>query len=354
VECCEGLIEIGNTYPEDHTCHVLFGNFPLCSACCDENCDDWENSCNCPEDCGPCVEEGGTIPVIPDPPVCCLGLELIPPMDPNWFGIHGYCTANCGDGVCDPEIETSYNCPEDCPCVGEGGSIPVIPYPPECCPGLELIPPMCPGWLGIHGYCTANCGDGVCDPEIETDYNCPEDCPAGGPGGATTYCFSGCGELGHGPQTCTMFHADSGESFAVGNTGGFWIGDYVYVAGLVVEDSLLCWPPVVPAVEDNAISACFAGCGVLGRGPQNCSIVFHADSGGTFTLDNVGSFTLGDRVYVTGAVNEDSMDCWPVTTPAIEDNTIRSCPTGYDVLQAEIWPQARSEPEPPRVVTVIR
>ncbi|UCG16430.1 MAG: DUF333 domain-containing protein, partial [Phycisphaerales bacterium] len=80
VECCEGLIEIGNTYPEDHTCHVLFGNFPLCSACCDENCDDWENSCNCPEDCGPCVEEGGTIPVIPDPPACCLGLELIPPM----------------------------------------------------------------------------------------------------------------------------------------------------------------------------------------------------------------------------------------------------------------------------------
>ena len=70
-----------------------------------------------------------------------------------------------------------------------------------------------------------------------------------------------------------MFHADSGESFAVGNTGGFWIGDYVYVAGLVVEDSLLCWPPVVPAIEDN---------------------------------------------------------------------TIRSCPTGYDVVQPRIWPKGRS------------
>ena len=177
VECCEGLVEIPNAYSQDHVCQYLLGAFSLCSDCGNGICEDWENSCNCPEDCGPCVEEGGSIPVIPDPPVCCFGLELIPPKSPDLLGSYGYCTANCGDGICDPEIETNYNCPADCPCVGEGGSIPVIPDPPACCPGLELIPPKYPNWYGIYGYCTANCGNGVCDSAIETAYNCPEDCP---------------------------------------------------------------------------------------------------------------------------------------------------------------------------------
>ena len=135
VVCCEGLVEIDNAYVEDYVCYPLLGAFALCSACGDEACDDWENSCNCPEDCGPCVGEGGAIPTILDPPACCPGLELIPPKSPQWLGIHGYCTANCGDGVCDPVIESGFNCPADCTCVGEGGTIPVIPDSPECCPG---------------------------------------------------------------------------------------------------------------------------------------------------------------------------------------------------------------------------
>ena len=113
VVCCDGLVEIPNAYPVHDACALEFG-FHLCSACGDGFCDDWENACNCPEDCGPCVEEGGTVPVILHPPPCCLGLELIPPKYPSWFGIYGYCTAFCGDGTCDPEIETGYNCPQDC------------------------------------------------------------------------------------------------------------------------------------------------------------------------------------------------------------------------------------------------
>ncbi|MFH1308170.1 MAG: hypothetical protein ABIH72_04930 [archaeon] len=73
---------------------------------------------------------------------------------------------------------------EECPdvivvdgesCVQEGGSIPVIENPPECCEGLDLIPPQQEEWVGISGFCTANCGDGECG-EIETEYNCPVDC----------------------------------------------------------------------------------------------------------------------------------------------------------------------------------
>lgn len=63
-----------------------------------------------------CKKEGESIPVIADPPECCTGLELIPPKEEMIVGISGYCTAECGNGTCDG-IESSYNCPEDC--VGE-------------------------------------------------------------------------------------------------------------------------------------------------------------------------------------------------------------------------------------------
>jgi hypothetical protein len=63
------------------------------------------------------------------------------------------------------------------PCKGEGGAIPVIADPPECCAGLTLIPPKEAGIVGISGYCTAKCGNGTCD-AIESEYNCPTDCRA--------------------------------------------------------------------------------------------------------------------------------------------------------------------------------
>lgn len=113
VECCEGLVELANAVPVEYACVHLFG-FSLCSACDDGVCDDWENSCNCPQDCAACIGEGGTILGIPDPPPCCEGLELIPPRSPAWSGLQGYCTARCGDGACDPGIESAYNCPQDC------------------------------------------------------------------------------------------------------------------------------------------------------------------------------------------------------------------------------------------------
>ena len=60
-----------------------------------------------------CKAEGQTIPVIPNPPVCCTGLTLIPPKT-QLEGISGICTAKCGNGVCNSETESSLNCPQDC------------------------------------------------------------------------------------------------------------------------------------------------------------------------------------------------------------------------------------------------
>ena len=69
-------------------------------------------------------------------------------------------------------------------CKKEGEAIPVIPNPPECCEGLILIPPKSPDIVGITGICTAKCGNGICDSETETDYNCPQDCEESAPIGA--------------------------------------------------------------------------------------------------------------------------------------------------------------------------
>lgn len=137
-------------------------------------------------------------------------------------------------------------------------------------------------------------------------------------------CFSGCGVLARGPQTCLVLQTDSGESYPVENTGEFWLGDYVYVSGPINEESQQCFPLITPGIENNTISACFSGCGVLARGPQTC-LILHADSGEAYPVDNTGGFWEGDYVYVSGPINEESLQCFPLIMPGIEDNEIAPC-----------------------------
>ncbi|TFG35950.1 MAG: VWA domain-containing protein, partial [Parcubacteria group bacterium] len=61
-----------------------------------------------------CKQEGESVPVIESPPACCSELELIPPKEEATLGSMGICTKKCGDGTCDSETESSYNCSEDC------------------------------------------------------------------------------------------------------------------------------------------------------------------------------------------------------------------------------------------------
>jgi len=176
-KCCEGLTLIDPRYETDQT-------YGICTAKCgDGTCDSkTETEYNCSKDCKietECYKEGETIPVVPDANDCCEGLELIDPME-KVDGIAGICTAKCGNGICNPQTENDFNCPQDCEkeeaCIPEGLPIPVIPNAPDCCSGLTLIPPMEKDMLGISGFCTAKCGDGDCDDLIESNYNCPADC----------------------------------------------------------------------------------------------------------------------------------------------------------------------------------
>ncbi len=94
-----------------------------------------------------CKKEGETIPVIPNPPECCAGLSLIKPRQQNIIGISGICTSKCGNGKCDNETESEYNCPGDCQ------------TRPEC---PQYMPPA-PGW----------CANGTVVPQEADANGCP-------------------------------------------------------------------------------------------------------------------------------------------------------------------------------------
>ncbi|RLG14487.1 MAG: hypothetical protein DRN71_03015, partial [Candidatus Nanohalarchaeota archaeon] len=86
----------------------------------------------------------------------------------------------CSDGVC-ASGESIASCPKDCTnfrCIEEGESMPAISNRFQCCGSLKLIKPRSRSVTGSSGICTARCGNGACDSDVETDYNCPEDCKA--------------------------------------------------------------------------------------------------------------------------------------------------------------------------------
>jgi len=137
--------------------------------------------------------------------------------------------------------------------------------------------------------------------------------------------FEGPGTMAHGPQSCILvFTADSGETYTLDETDDFWWQDRVYVTGPVDEESMDCFPVKIPAIRENTIQPYFEGSGTMAIGPQSCTLIFVADAGQGYKLDDTGDFLWGDRVYVTGAVDLDSLACWPVTMPAIRDNTIQA------------------------------
>lgn len=49
--CCEGLLKIPVKDYKDGECYNLFDVGTVCSECGNSICEEWENKCNCPEDC---------------------------------------------------------------------------------------------------------------------------------------------------------------------------------------------------------------------------------------------------------------------------------------------------------------
>ena len=209
----------------------------------EEVCDEIDNNCDDQVDEGceepGCVDEGGSVPIVPDTPECCEGLSKIPCDAPGDDGLcmacdgASFCTF-CGDGECN-EPENLCNCADDCDdeppppneceeeaggachpmsadkpgagcpegtysvqadgcaeaelccvdkpgeCFGEGEGFTDFDYEDKCCPGLT---PVADCMLNPDGSCSCPkcpcyvctyCGDGECGVG-ETACTCPEDC----------------------------------------------------------------------------------------------------------------------------------------------------------------------------------
>ena len=68
----------------------------------------------------------------------------------------------------------------------------------------------------------------------------------------------------------------------------------------------------------------FESCGILVPGVE--CILFAADAGGEYLLDNYGGFNIGDRVSVTGLWNPGCFSVCMEGLGCIENNTISACP----------------------------
>ena len=161
------------------------GKLPCGNGVCDEE----ENYCLCPQDCEPISCPPGEV-------ISCV--SGIPECRPSTFCGDYFCGDDedckscpedcgecCGNGICEPNYNESYeNCPEDC-CYPEGKEKPVLPGH-YCCSGLQAktIYDMdcvanqngqCEGCEMIGAMVCVNCGNGVCE-NGENYCNCPEDC----------------------------------------------------------------------------------------------------------------------------------------------------------------------------------
>ncbi len=187
-KCCEGLVPMDDCVPSEMGCACPDCPCHICLPCGDGECGPYENECNCPADCGKCVEEGESVPVVPDAPQCCPGLVKVPCDAPGPEGLCQPCEGasictRCGDGECG-KGENICNCPSDCGggCLGLGETFLDFNTAGKCCPGLKPMSdcdldglgncscPKCPCYICLP------CGDGVCGP-FEHLCNCPEDCP---------------------------------------------------------------------------------------------------------------------------------------------------------------------------------
>ena len=74
----------------------------------------------------------------------------------------------------------------------------------------------------------------------------------------------------------------------------------------------------------TAVRSLFEGCGYLVQGAE--CVLFQADSGGLYVLDNYGVFDVGDYVQVHGVYDPTCITFCMQGDGCIQDNTIEDCP----------------------------
>ena len=137
--------------------------------------------------------------------------------------------------------------------------------------------------------------------------------------------YEACGVL-TGTPSCTIFTLLGDDYFGMvlDNYGDYSIGDTVYVSGQYVPYCSSACTDSIGCLIDNTIGSCnsipsdtiyYEGCGVLWE-DFGCLLFFTIEpSIPPAVLDNYGSFSSGDTVFVSGIVYDCGMVC---DTPGID------------------------------------
>jgi hypothetical protein len=211
VACCPGLAQIPDMWVvDDGDC--AGSSSMICSDCGNTQCEDWENTCNCPGDCGLMPQEWCEFSG-PDSSQCPSGAACIGPdyacgvpdlmgqciqlnqACPMTYAPVCTCEGNQYDNPClahqaQQQIAWYGSCvgPDGMECVGLGEEIyPEQPSTSECCGDLDAMDLMPQGaggaCLPASGTICVKCGDLICGPG-ENLCICSGDCPNyGTPGG---------------------------------------------------------------------------------------------------------------------------------------------------------------------------
>jgi len=135
-----------------------------------------------------------------------------------------------------------------------------------------------------------------------------------------------CGFLIQGVE-CVLFQADSGGLYLLSNRGGFGVGDYVHVVGTVDPRCITYCMQGNGCIFNNTIESCgdsgFGDCGYLVQGVE--CVLFQADGGGLYVLDNYGRYRVGQHVRVMGMYDPNCATYCMQGDGCILDNTITWC-----------------------------
>jgi len=123
-------------------------------------------------------------------------------------------------------------------------------------------------------------------------------------------------------SACTLFEADDGRTFILYTTGGFQLGDRIYVEGTIPGGVAGSCNEVPYSFLDNTVTRPgFAGIGTVEG--SVFSFRLRTDDGRLYGLRNRGKFPIGARVYVRGWVSTTS------TPPLIDENVIGVPVSGF-------------------------
>lgn len=131
-----------------------------------------------------------------------------------------------------------------------------------------------------------------------------------------------CGTLTAGPPGCLIFELDNDDSFFIENTGGFGVGDTIFVRGIINPSSEICDPFISVAIEQNIVGECIDECGRIVMTESGCPL-FITEEIGAFYIENLSGYPIGPRMSLLGGLSSDGPPCADPAAPLVIGNTIR-------------------------------